>query len=65
MELGQIYLKKLNKLAVITGTNFLAFFCLYLKKFSSWIRILNADRDPDLGEKMNADPCGSGSTALL
>ena len=44
-----IYFQKLNKLAFIT--NFLAFFLL-----------LNADPDP--GGKMNADSCGSGSTAL-
>ena len=25
---------------------------------------LNADPDPDPGGKMNANPCGSGSTAL-
>ena len=43
----------LNKLAM--NTNFLAFFCFYLKNFPSWIRIriLNADLDP--GAKMNAD----------
>ena len=63
MELLQIYFKNLKKLAIFTGTNFLAFFCFYLKKNISRIRTLNAD--PDLGEKMNADPCGSGSTALL
>ena len=34
---------------------------------NSWIRIriLNAYPDPKLGGKMNTDPCGSGSTALL
>ena len=64
MELVQIYFKNLNKLAVIT--NFLAFFCSYLTIFSSWIRIRILNADPDLGVKINADPCGSGyrSTAL-
>ena len=33
----------------------LPFFCSYLKKFPSWIRF----------RKMNADPCESGSTALV
>ena len=41
----------------------LHFFCFYLKNVPSRIRILNADTDP--GGKMNADPCRSGSTALL
>ena len=57
MEIGQIYFKNLNKLAVIT--NFLAFFRFLFDNFS----IL----DTDPGVKMNADPCGSesGSTTLL
>ena len=45
---------------------FLCIFAVFIGKiFPSWIliRILNAD--PDLGEKMNADPCGSGSTTLV
>ena len=54
MELVQIYLKKLNKVAVIS--NFLAFFQFLVDKFTP----LN----PDPEGKMNADPCGSGSTAL-
>ena len=54
MELVQIYFKKLNKVAVIS--NFLAFFQFLVDKFTLL--------DPDLGGKMNADPCGSGSTAL-
>ena len=55
MELVQIYFKTLNKAAVIS--NFLAFFQFLVDKF-----IL---LDPDPGGKINADPCGSGSTALL
>ena len=55
MELAQIYLLKLNKIAVIS--NFLAFFQLLVDKFNLL--------DPDPGEKMNAGPCGSGSTALV
>jgi hypothetical protein len=33
---------------------------------SCWIRIRirNADPDPDPGDKLNADPCGSGSETL-
>ena len=54
MELLQIYFKNLKKLAIFTGTNFLAFFCFYLKKNISRFRTLNAD--PDLGGKMNAGP---------
>ena len=46
--------KTLNKVAVIS--NFLAFFQFLVDKFTLL--------DPDPGEKMNADPCGSGSTAL-
>ena len=66
MELFANLLLKLNKIAVIR--NFFAFFCFYLKNCPSWIRIririLNTDPDP--GGKMNAaDPCGSGSTALM
>ena len=57
MELCANLLKKLNKIAVVS--NFLAFFCFYLKNFPSWMM------DPDPGGKMNADPCGSGSTALV
>ena len=53
----------MNKIAVIS--NFLAFFCFYLKNFPSWIRIRILNADPDPGGKMNADPSGSGSTALL
>ena len=55
MELVQIYFKKLNKVAVIS--NFLAFFQFLVDKFTLL--------DPDPGGKMNADPCGSGSTALV
>ena len=55
MKLVQIYFKKLNKVAVIS--NFLAFFQFLVDKFTLL--------DPDPGGKMNADPCGSGSTALL
>ena len=54
MKLVQIYFKKLNKVAVIS--NFLAFFQFLVDKFTLL--------DPDPGGKMNADPCGSGSTAL-
>ena len=55
MELVQIYFEKFNKLSIIT--NFLAFsFYYYLKNFLL---------DPDPGEKMKADPCGSGSIALI
>ena len=45
---------------------FLHIFCSYLTIFSSWIRIRILNADPDLGVKINADPCGSGyrSTAL-
>ena len=60
MELVQIYFKKLNKVAVIS--NFLAFFSFYflVDKFTL------LDPDPHIeGGKMNADPCGSGSTALI
>ena len=46
-------------------TNFFAFFCFYLINFSSRIRIHILKADPDSGEKMNADPYGSGSTALV
>ena len=51
MQIVQIYFKNLNKLAGITN-------------FPSWIRIRILDEDPDSGEKMNADPCKSGSTPL-
>ena len=37
MKIVQIYLNNLSKLAAIS--NFLAFFCYYLKIFPSWIRI--------------------------
>ena len=47
----------MNKLAIMT--NFLAFFLFLFDNFSL------LDPDPDPGVKMNADPCGSGSTALL
>ena len=64
MELCANLLKKLNKIAVIFNfLAFLVFSVFYLKNFPSWIRILNAGPDP--GDKMNADPCGSGSTALI
>ena len=46
--------KKLNKVEVIN--NFLAFFQLLVDKFTL--------PDPDPGGEMNADTCGSGSTAL-
>ena len=49
-------LKELNKVAVIS--NFLAFLQFLVDKFTL------LDPDPDPGGKMNADPCGSGSTAL-
>ena len=58
MELEQIYLTNLNKLAIIT--NFLTSF-LFLFENSS---LLDLDLDPDPGWKINTDPCGSGSTAL-
>ena len=45
-------------------TNFLAFFQFFPKIFPSWIRIRILNADPDPGGTMNADPCGSGSTAL-
>ena len=53
-------LKRVNKVAVIS--NFLAFFPFLVDKFT----LLDLDRnaDPDPGGKMNADLCGSGSTAL-
>ena len=54
MELCANLLLKLNKIAVIA--NVLAFFLFLFRQFSLL--------DPDLGGKMNADPCGSGSTAL-
>ena len=63
MELVQIYLRNLNKLVIII--NFLAFFLFLFENFPSWIRIRILKADPDPGGKMNADPCGSGSTALL
>ena len=61
MSFVQTYYKILIKLQLLAIS--LPFFCFYLKYFSSWIRIINADPDP-VG-KMNADPCGSGSTALI
>ena len=61
-SVGQIYFKKLNKLAVLAIS--LNFFCFYLKNFPSWIRIPIQYADPVPGDKMNADPCGYGSTAL-
>ena len=36
--------------------------CIY---FPSWIRFCILNVDPDAGGKMNADPCGSSSTAWL
>ena len=54
MKLCANLLYKLNKIAIIS--NFLAFFLFLFEKFSLM--------DPDPGGKMNADPCGSGSTAL-
>ena len=54
-SLCKFTLKTLNKVAVIS--NFLAFFQFLVDKFTLL--------DPDPGGKMNADPCGSGSTALV
>ena len=69
MDLIQIYLKNSNELTIITlpVPISLHFCCFYVKNFPWWILIciLNADPDLDLGEKMNADPCGSGSTTLV
>ena len=42
----------------IEYNNILAFFLFLFEKFSL------LDPDPDPESKMNADPCGSGSTAL-
>ena len=53
---GQIYFRKLNKLAVLS--NFLAFGLFLFNKISL------LDPDPHSLCKMNADPCGSGSTVL-
>ena len=63
MSFVQTYYKILIKLQLLAIS--LPFFCFYLKYFPSWIRIriINADLDP-VG-KMKADPCGSGSTALI
>ena len=55
MELVQIYLTKFLKLAIVT--TFLAFFLFLFENFSLL--------DPDPGGKINADPSGSGSTALI
>ena len=55
-SLCKFTLKTLNKVAVIS--NFLAFFQVLVDKFTL------LDPDPDPGGNMNADPCGSGSTAL-
>ena len=41
------------------------FFCGYFSNFPSSTRIRIQFADPDPGEEMNADPCGSGSTALI
>ena len=48
MQLVQIYFNFLNKIKIITGTNFLAFFICNFYFSPSWIRIciLNADPDP-------------------
>ena len=54
MELVHIYFIFKNKSTIIT--NFLSFFQSFPSNF--------APLYPDLGGKMNADPCGSGSTAL-
>ena len=51
---ANLLLKKLEKAAVIS--NFLAFFQFLVDKFTLL--------DPVPGGKINADPCGSGSTAL-
>ena len=56
MKLVLIYLKNLNTII----TNFLAFFLFLFKTLDPHIE--NADPDP--GRKINADPCGSGSTAM-
>ena len=53
MELVQIYLIFINKSSV--ATNFLDFFSFFYQ-----MSLL----DPDPKEKINSDPCGSGSTAL-
>ena len=56
MELVQIHLlEKLNKVA---GISISLSFSFLVDKFTP------LDPDPDLGVKMNADPCRSGSTAL-
>ena len=60
--LGKFTLKNLINLQFLAIS--LNFFCFYLKNFPSWIRIRIQYADPVPGDKMNADPCGSGSTAL-
>ena len=55
MELIQIYFNNFNKITIIT--NLFAFFVVVIFNFSL--------QDPDPGGKVNADPYGSGSTALL
>ena len=58
------YTQKSGGSAILVITNFLAFVRFYLTIFPSWIRIRILNADPDPGVKMNANPCGSGSTAL-
>ena len=49
-------LQKLDRLAVITGTNFLAFFCYYLKKIS----LLDPDQHIECGSlSRRENECGS------
>ena len=55
----QIYLVT----TVTVTSNSLPFFLFLLKKFLFWIRIRILNADP--GGKINADPCESGSTALI
>ena len=57
-SLCKFTLKTLNKVAIIS--NFLAFFQFLVDKLT----LLDPDPELNLGGKMNADPCGSGSTAL-
>ena len=55
-KLVQIYFKTFNKITIITGTNFLAFFLLLFVSFTL------LDSDP--GGKVNADP-DPQATALV
>ena len=41
------------------------FYVVIFYSFSSRIQIRILNADPDTGRKRNADPCGSGLTALL